>query len=311
MFRKLLVVAAAVVMAAGPGLAWNRAGHMVTGAIAYDELQLASPATVARVVAILRQHPQYESRWKTQIESMTTGTSAQNQERYLFMLAARWPDEIRGDSAFDHPMWHYIDYPYKPPGQPASVPAPPPDRENLVAAFQRNLTVVQSVAAYSEKAVALCWIFHLLGDSHQPLHTVSLFTTQFPDGDRGGNLFFIRPDPSSTTTQNLHAYWDNILLTDETYEAARARAAALANAHPRKSLDELARSGDFETWTRQESYDLAVSAAYRQGNLKGSSDKNQGIRLPPDYQAAAQQIAQRRVVLSAYRLADFLRTNFP
>ncbi len=307
MFRKLLVVAATVFVIAGPGLAWNRAGHMAMGAIAYDDLQRTSPATVAHVVAILRQHPQYESRWKQQLESV----SAQDQERYLFMLAARWPDDIRGDSTFDHPMWHYIDYPYKPPGQPPSVPAPPPDKENMVAAFQRNLAVLRSAAADSEKAVALCWIFHLLGDSHQPLHAVSLFTTQFPDGDRGGNLFFIRPDPSSSASQNLHAYWDNILLTDDTYDPARARAAALENAHPQKSLDELARSGDFETWAHQESFDLAVSVVYRQGNLKGGSDKNRGLPLPPDYPATAQQTAERRLVLSAYRLADFLRTNYP
>ena len=51
------------------------------------------------------------------------GMSEQDQDRFLFMLAARWPDDIRGDSAFDHPLWHYIDYPYKPRGQPASVAA--------------------------------------------------------------------------------------------------------------------------------------------------------------------------------------------
>jgi len=32
----------------------EQAGHMVTGAIAYDDLQKRSPATIARVVAILR-----------------------------------------------------------------------------------------------------------------------------------------------------------------------------------------------------------------------------------------------------------------
>jgi hypothetical protein len=306
MFRKLLVIVGAILLVAGPGLAWNRAGHMAMGAIAYDDLQRTSPAAVARVVAILRQHPQYATRWKPQLESM----SAQDQERYLFMLAARWPDDIRGDKAFDHPLWHYIDYPYRPPGQPASVPAPPPDKENLVAAFQQNVAVVQSTAPDAEKAVALCWIFHLLGDSHQPLHAVSLFTTQFPDGDRGGNLIFIRPDPASPATQNLHAYWDNILLTDDTYDPAGARATVLESGYPRPSLSELSET-NLETWVHQESFDLAVSAVYRQGTLKFSSDKDQGTPLAPDYQAAAKGIAERRLVLSAYRLADFLTKTFP
>jgi hypothetical protein len=310
MFRKLLVVAGAVLLAAGSGLAWNRAGHMAMGAIAYDDLQRSAPATLARIVAILRQHPQYESRWKPQIESMAPGMGAQDQERYLFMLAARWPDDIRGDSAFDHPMWHYIDYPYKPKGQPDSVSAPAPAGENIVEAFKRSVALVQGSAPDDRKAVALCWIFHLLGDSHQPLHAVSLFTTQFPEGDRGGNLFFIRPDPSSSASQNLHAYWDNIVLMDDAYDPARVRATLLETGYPRGSLDELSETR-FETWVRQESFDLAVSVAYRQGNLKGSSDKNQGTPLPPDYESEANGIAERRLALSAYRLADFLTKTFP
>ncbi|MCU1336520.1 MAG: hypothetical protein JWO19_2101 [Bryobacterales bacterium] len=306
MIRKLLILAGATMLAVGPSLAWNRAGHMAMAAIAYDELLRAAPSTVVRVVTILRQHPQYESRWKPQV----AGMSEQDEERYLFMLAARWPDDVRGDSQFDHPEWHYINYPYRPPGQPRSVPAPDPAGENIVTAFQRNVAIVQSAAADDQKAVALCWIFHLMGDSHQPLHTVALFTTQFPDGDRGGNLFYIRPDPSNPTTQNLHAYWDNILLTDDHYDAARNRAVGLENTRSRRSLAELAEP-HFETWVRHESFKLAISAVYRKGKLKGSTDRNHGISLPPDYHAASERIAERRLVLSGYRLADFLRTNFP
>src|SRR5690242_17755160 len=124
---KWLSAVAGFLLFAGSAVAWNRAGHMVSGAIAYDELQRTAPAAAARVAAILRQHPQYESRWKPQF----AGMNDQDQQRYLFMLAARWPDDIRGDSAFDHPLWHYIDYPYKPKGQPPSVkPVPPPPGDN-------------------------------------------------------------------------------------------------------------------------------------------------------------------------------------
>ena len=35
------------------------------------------------------------------------------------------------------------------------------------------------------KAVALAWLFHLVGDIHQPLHTAQLFTVEYPKGDRG------------------------------------------------------------------------------------------------------------------------------
>ena len=302
MFRKLLVITATAFLAARPGLAWNRAGHMVMGAIAYDDLQRASPATAARVAAILREHPQYESRWKPQL----AGMAEQDQERLLFMLAARWPDDIRGDKEFDHPVWHYIDYPYKPKGQPESVVAAPPGRENLVEAFQQNVAVVRGGAPDGQKAVALCWIFHLMGDSHQPLHAVSLFTTQFPKGDQGGNLIFVR-DPANPASQNLHAYWDGILLTDDRYDPARDLAAKIEKSEgriPSKATGESAK------WTH-ESFDLAVSKVYRKGKLRISTDRNQGAPLPAGYHALAERVATRRVALAGYRLADFLRTNFP
>jgi hypothetical protein len=241
--------------------------------------------------------------------------SAQDRERYLFMLAARWPDDVRGEHEFDRPEWHFIDDPYRPPGQPAWVRPRPPAGDNIIAAFQRNVAVVRSAAPDAQKAVALCWIFHLMGDSHQPLHTVTLFTAQFPNGDRGGTQFYIRANPSSARTQSLHAYWDDILLRDDHYDAARERAEAIASAYPRRSLGELAEPGhaasDFATWVRRESFDVAVSAAYRRGSLKGSSDRNRGTALPLDYHSGAQRVAERRVALAAYRLGDFLRTNFP
>jgi len=305
MLRKPLLAALIALLAAGPGSAWNRAGHMTMAAMAFDELLRDAPATVARVVAILQHHPQYESRWRPQIAAM----ALDEQQRFLFMLAARWPDDVRGDAAFDHPKWHYIDYPYKPSGQPSSVSAPAPEAENLVAAFQNNVAILQSSAPDDQKAVAPCWVFHLMGDAHQPLHNVSLFTTQFPDGDRGGNLIFIKTDPSNPKTENLHSYWDNILLTDDRYDAAAARAKTLESRHARLFLGELAEP-HFEAWTH-ESFDLAVSTVYRKGRIKISADRNQGAPLPKGYHAKAQRVAERRVSLSAYRLADFLRTNFP
>lgn len=305
MLRKLLLAACTVFLAAGSGLAWNRAGHMAMGAITFDDLQHSAPATVARVLAILRQHPQYESRWKPQL----MGMSEEAQARFLFMLAARWPDDVRGDKAFDHPPWHYIDYPYKPKGQPDSVPSPPPAAENIVEAFRQNAAILQGSAPDDQKAVALCWIFHLLGDAHQPLHTVSLFSAEFPEGDRGGNLFFIRPDPSKPATQNLHAYWDGILSSDDRYDPARMLAAKIERSQGRVTSKKSVES-QFERWTHQ-SFDLAVSSVYRKGKLKISTDKNAGTPLPRDYHSSAERVAERQVALAGARLEDFLRANFP
>jgi hypothetical protein len=50
-----------------PALAWNKAGHMVSGAIAYNELQAKAPQSLPRVIALLKKHPFYQSKWKAEI----------------------------------------------------------------------------------------------------------------------------------------------------------------------------------------------------------------------------------------------------
>jgi hypothetical protein len=40
-------------------------------------------------------------------------------ETFIFMQSSTWPDQIRGSgSPYDHPQWHYIDYPLEPPAFP-------------------------------------------------------------------------------------------------------------------------------------------------------------------------------------------------
>src|SRR5262249_16546996 len=87
-------------------LAWNKAGHMVSGAIAYADLQHASPQTLARVLTLLKAHPYFEMTWAPRLSQ--SPRSPEEQDLYLFMLAARWPDDIRHDPAFHHGAWHYI-----------------------------------------------------------------------------------------------------------------------------------------------------------------------------------------------------------
>ena len=100
-----------------------------------------------------------------------------------------------------------------------------------------------------------------------------------------------------------------MILMDDRYDPAGERARALAAQRPRLSLGELAQP-DFETWTRNESFKLAVSDVYRKGRLKGGADKDHGIPLPRDYPAKAKRVAERRLALSGYRLADLLRATF-
>lgn len=296
--------------------AWNKAGHMTSAAIAYDDLTSRSPEAAAKVVTALKLHPQYDLRWRAAVEA--PGLSADDANRRLFMLAARWPDDVRGDDDFDRPEDHFIDLPFKPAGQPSSVHTTPPGPQNLVTAYADHVSTLRTSSDDVDRAVALCWIFHLTGDVHQPLHAVSLFTTQYAtsEGDRGGTRFYIRVKPTSSTV-SLHSFWDGLILGSERYQSVANRATGLRNTAGlgRADLSELAARpfgpNAAMSWAKDESLVMAQDVAYVGGQLQGSKDKTAGVPLPDGYAATAKAAAERRMVLAGYRLSDVLAVLFP
>jgi hypothetical protein len=283
------------------GLAWNKPGHMVTGAIAYQDLKSNHPQTLQKVITVLTNNPYYSTRWLPKIKN-TSNIGMENHDLSLFMYAARWPDDARNTSE-DHPKWHYVNLPYKPPGQPASVKTKNPPAENILTKYPQNLSSAKTAASAGRRAIALSWVFHLAGDVHQPLHTTALFSTDFPNGDAGGTKFWIRATEESSTI-HLHHFWDYLVQGSETFTSVRNKATTLRNQFPRSSLPQLS-TKEFRAWA-DESFALAKTVAYRNGMLIPSPDEENGEPLPSDYHDPAQQVAYERVALAGYRLADVL-----
>ena len=84
-----------------------------------------------------------------------------------------------------------------------------------------------------------------------------------------------------------------------------ATALRLQPDHARAQLPEL-RETSFEHWAKQESFTVAKEDAYRNGQLRGSRDQQNGEVFPADYIATVKPLAERRIVLAGYRLADVL-----
>jgi len=62
-------------------------------------------------------------------------------DEMLFMLVARWADDIRTlDKAESRLQWHYIVFPFKPEGEPASIQAMQPPQDNILTAITENET---------------------------------------------------------------------------------------------------------------------------------------------------------------------------
>ena len=65
------------------------------------------------------------------------------------------------------------------------------------------------------------------------------------------------------------------------------------------------------TEQRKESFEAAKEHAYRSGELEGSADDPYGTLLPDDYPEATKSIAERRAMLTGYRLPGLLQDLFP
>ncbi|GAB3950579.1 hypothetical protein GCM10028805_28900 [Spirosoma harenae] len=284
--------------------AWNKATHMVIGAMAYRNLKSDSPQTLTKVVSLLKQHPYFQKQWAPQFSKLNLSEEEQNE--YLFMMAARWPDDVKGkDPYHDHFTWHFINYVYAPKQGIARTDTTLPTGETILQAYELNRQLLMSNAPDSSKAIALCWLFHLAGDVHMPLHNVALVDSQFPKGDQGGNLFKIKVMMSSQTI-NLHSFWDGMLLGADDFRSVDNLAVQLRHDLPPTQLAQLGNPG-IVAWSK-ESFQLAQDNAYRNNTLQPGTD-TEGTVLPTDYVATVKPIAQRQVALSGYRLTNELVTD--
>ena len=126
-----------------------------------------------------------------------------------------------------------------------------------------NQRIVATETNAERKAIALAWLFHLVGDVHQPLHTAQLFTVDYPRGDRGGNEICVRVTQAGQP-MDLHRFWDGVITSSQSLTPLRNEATALRSRQEfrRSQLTELA-SSRFESWAK-ESVEIATKIALPQ-----------------------------------------------
>ncbi len=111
---------------------------------------------------ILKAHPDY-GKWE---KSFTSESANLDLPAFIFMRSSTWADEIRRrKSPYNHPKWHYVNYPLKPTKFPIE-PGPDPTDDILYGIGQCEKTLADTKAAPEERAVYLSWLIHLIGDEH-------------------------------------------------------------------------------------------------------------------------------------------------
>ena len=335
-----MVVFVAALGSVGSVWAWNDAGHLIVARIAWERL---NESQRAKVVTLLQAHPHRDELLLKNRPGEVTD------DEWMFIRAAVWCDHVRPprnyprEQVATHPIykfhrgpWHYVNYPYKAGQSQSALPAQPisgegPNATNILEQLDLSMQVLTREAASDpgrdadvtdaqNKAVRLCWLFHLIGDLHQPLHTATLVDEQkFPTGahsDLGGNLIGIRSHIGAPPYK-LHAFWDDRLGTDSHFPTVKAQAESLArNPHfADGQLPEFAQHRSFESWAA-ESYLAAKTNVYRDGHLEFALWDDYDQRrimaddvpiLPQGAETKANTLARRRVVLAGYRLAEKLK----
>jgi hypothetical protein len=108
----------------------------------------------------------------------------------------------------------------------------------------------------------------------------------------------------------LHTLWDDLVIGSERPRSVSQKATLLRSTYGRGALPELADETDFRNWAQREGLSLAHATAYQQGTLQSGPNKRSGVVLPPGYLEEAKPVAEKRLALAGYRLADLLARLF-
>jgi hypothetical protein len=308
-----------LILLACKAFGWNNLGHKVVAELAWHQLDAESKQSI---VDTLRRHPRFDQDFVPKMEDDAAKGDKARQDHWLFQHAATWPDQIRKNKEYDRPLWHYIDLPYYLSASDQRVIAnrlpvnispvynnsTKLDQMNVLQAIAYCHTTLRSQASPQVKAVAYCWLFHLVGDIHQPLHSTALFdVAHFPKGDEGGNKILLKRG------KNLHALWDGLLGRE--YYMRNVKKAAKELDHRdkyRDILDSAGKETDPHKWA-DESHKLCKTFVYDQVILNAVRNAPAGediaqIELPEGYYKEAGERALRRIVAAGVRLGVVLRS---
>lgn len=288
----------------GKVLAWDPIGHMLVTQSAYAHLTPAARAAVDLSLAAFNKK--------------------QNAE-YTFVTAGCWMDDIRGTQK-EYAPWHYIDLPYNRDGEPFPVAW----QVNALWGIRHCEAILKGERTDPnvDKDQALVILLHLVGDIHQPLHTISR------NGDAGGNKVVV-PNIEDAMVEafpnrkNLHYFWDSsyrrtvkdgrvveTLVEPPTLpsDPVKGHAQALPMVVEHAALleknyqpDKYPATGTPEEWVR-ESHMQGYDNVYQK--LPGGDSANP-VELDQAYVDNARALAEQKLIQGGHRLAALLNQLFP
>lgn len=185
-------------------------------------------------------------------------------------------------------------------------PEPAADDNAVWAIEDSDSTLEAPSSTTTDKARALRFLVHIVGDVHEPLHAADYFDAQFPapTGDRGGNSWQIAGARPAT---NLHSLWDQGLgqwsaqLRRPLNATGTAWVAALSakvrGLFPQNALAPFIAEHNVSQWA-VESHALAETFVYTAPQAPTA--------ISAKYIATGKQLALQQLAIAGYRLATAL-----
>ncbi|WP_051727931.1 S1/P1 nuclease [Nocardia brasiliensis] len=246
---------------APPANAWGVQGHNTVGAIADLRLDPAARDQVSRLLA--------------------------GEANPTLAGVANWADEVRRDDpdlGKRSAPWHYVNIGENGCVYDAAVNGN--NGDNVVDALRAQTKILADRSrADAERAQALKFVVHFVGDIHQPLHAGYA-------RDRGGNEFRVTYLGKAT---NLHSVWDSRLL--DTRHASDAEELQRLLALPAPALPPAQPDSDPVQWAEDSCRVVNTPGFYPASATIGDEYTQQFL-----------PIAENRLRLAGERLGQLLNT---
>jgi hypothetical protein len=283
MKRSLLVAALLAVVPVNQGWTWGQEGHSIVAEIAQRRLSDTAAREVDRLLGSELKLPKGS--------------------RFSLSSIASWADDYRSDQGpkghIETYHWHFVDIPFDRDAYNATrdCAADPVKGDCVINALARLVPALSDCSKKdSERAMALKFVVHFLGDLHQPLHATTRINPDTAADDLGANLiqvtFFGQPS-------NLHKVWDSDLILHKVYDWGEYVRLLEINWLPGKDIAAL-QAGDTVSWG-DDAHKIAQLVAYE---------------FPPDhalgqeYYDAAIPMVDQQLALGGLRLARVLNEAF-
>ena len=246
------VFAASILSLPADSFAWGHKGHELVAEIAFHFLDSSTKSIIQKYLGNLT------------IEE-----------------AANWMDENRSNSYYDFQKpWHYCDV-------DKGMDYKPSTEKNLLTVLFSAINELKNKDKMKRKDIKndILYIFHLMGDLHQPLHCAYTI-------DKGGNTVDISSDFFSS---NLHSAWDTQILESQNIQMDSCL--VLYDPSDTKEMETIKKINVLSWYRQSRSY---LDFAY---NFKNSF-------LDNAYITASSAIIKKQLLRGGLRLATVLHELF-